>query len=288
MFNKVFNELTVTQLSDTVIVWAVPVCSLSGIMEACSASGSSFRSNDATKESFISTLEEAASTTTLLAVNPTELGRGGFKSAHKASILSSSPSGVLEAHFGSPKIVVKRFFFLDPKSGVTKRYAPLPEIKEILVECNVMYWAGALMVETYLFIDAYLEKHPKKAQKSHLEIFRLRFVAAGFGYVLSPEGSASSTTRLSFARIKEGKSLSPSVKMGYMLEELISGDGENGVEFVKYIHNMDPVPTDTLSNREHKIAVFLCFTQHVQFEITGGTAFLADYQGAMSMPNPCR
>ncbi|KAF6745209.1 hypothetical protein DFP72DRAFT_824733, partial [Ephemerocybe angulata] len=115
----------------------------------------------------------------------------------------------------------------------------------IINECNVHYWATALMITTYRYIasiDSDLGKPP-------FAVPRLRFVA-------------------------NATSISPSIRSSYMLEERIEGD------FIKYVHNDDPEPLLDPEDPEYNTAVFLCFTQHVQYIQTHKKAFISDYQGA--------
>ena len=60
------------------------------------------------------------------------------------------------------------------------------------------------------------------------------------------------------------------------MEELIPNVKET---FVKYIHNGTCRPLLHLDDPEYNIAEFLAFTQHVQYNRTGGMAYISDYQG---------
>ncbi|KAG1842048.1 hypothetical protein DFJ58DRAFT_748303 [Suillus subalutaceus] len=48
---------------------------------------------------------------------------------------------------------------------------------------------------------------------------------------------------------------------------------------LKYIHNMDPNPLLDPDEPGYDFALFLAFTQHVQYVKTGGLVFISDYQG---------
>jgi hypothetical protein len=55
------------------------------------------------------------------------------------------------------------------------------------------------------------------------------------------------------------------------------------VGFIKYINNGHPVSwvrTDA-PKEAHRIAEFLCFAQHVQYNQTNGLAYTSDYQGLL-------
>ncbi|KXN82638.1 hypothetical protein AN958_02347 [Leucoagaricus sp. SymC.cos] len=65
-------------------------------------------------------------------------------------------------------------------------------------------------------------------------------------------------------------------KILYIIEELI--DDLN--LFTKYIYNCGLKPLRGLSQTETVTAEFLCFTQYLQWKLTGGLVFLSDYQGS--------
>ncbi|KZO89508.1 hypothetical protein CALVIDRAFT_469807, partial [Calocera viscosa TUFC12733] len=61
----------------------------------------------------------------------------------------------------------------------------------------------------------------------------------------------------------------------YLVEELIGGTGDG--LFIKYLHNSSAVPR-VLSGKDANIAAFLSFSQHLQFDKTGGLVYISDYQ----------
>jgi hypothetical protein len=67
-----------------------------------------------------------------------------------------------------------------------------------------------------------------------------------------------------------------SVQAAFLLEELILGGPD---AFVKFIHNMDCDPLLDPGKDGYSTALFLAFTQHVQYEKTGGLAYISNYQG---------
>ncbi|KAG1766766.1 hypothetical protein EDD22DRAFT_950345 [Suillus occidentalis] len=77
----------------------------------------------------------------------------------------------------------------------------------------------------------------------------------------------------------------PSSKTGttravFLLEEVINcRDGDDGHDFTKFIHNMDPNPLLNPEDYGYDFVLFLALTQHVQYVKTGGLAFISDYQG---------
>ncbi|TFK28398.1 hypothetical protein FA15DRAFT_701068 [Coprinopsis marcescibilis] len=62
----------------------------------------------------------------------------------------------------------------------------------------------------------------------------------------------------------------------YLIEEKIDG------RFIKYIHNSKCSPSESIQPDNppwYENALFLAFMQHAQYDITGGLAFVLDYQG---------
>ncbi|KAF6745673.1 hypothetical protein DFP72DRAFT_824152 [Ephemerocybe angulata] len=206
--------------------------------------------------SFVATLEQAKTYQGLLSVTPSPLGKGGFKTAHAATLIGCSDPNRLSKHFDGQQLVAKRPYTKSGRHlGGMKRLPVQEELLHIINECNLMYWCSTIMRCVYQFISAKVEEKGEPP----FEIPNLRFVRSGFCYAIS----------------SQGESISPMITLGYMLEEMIHGD------FVKYIHNGHPVPCTEppLSDEEYKIAEFLCFTQHVQYLQTKGLAFISDYQG---------
>ncbi|KAF5324751.1 hypothetical protein D9611_004183 [Ephemerocybe angulata] len=243
-----------TAITDQVVAYLVPVHSLSELM----GSGA---------PSFRLQLDNATPyQATLSVVAHLSLGKGAFKTAHEASILSGYQVSDLTSHFSGLKVVAKRPY--NPRGEAIARLGALDEIESIINECNVHYWATALMITTYRYIasiDSDLGKPP-------FAVPRLRFVGAGFCFVLFPQGAGRGT--ISLKGLANATSISPSIRSSYMLEERIEGD------FIKYVHNDDPEPLLDPEDPEYNTAVFLCFTQHVQYIQTHKKAFISDYQGA--------
>jgi hypothetical protein len=141
------------------------------------------------------------------------------------------------------------------------------ELKHVLKESIVMYWAKSLLNYTYDYIDHHISTSPTPPP---FDIPRVRFVDAGvaLGYgqrsASSKPGDKSNT--------KAG-----TVSAVYLLEERIVFDDNQ--EFTKFIHNMDYVPSLDEDQYGYDLAVFLAFTQHIQYVQTEGLAFVSDYQG---------
>ena len=65
----------------------------------------------------------------------------------------------------------------------------------------------------------------------------------------------------------------------YILEELLLPGKKS--DFVKYLHNASATSELSLDDPDYQHAKFLMFIQHVQYAITGGVAYVSDFQGMM-------
>ncbi|KZS86611.1 hypothetical protein SISNIDRAFT_392737, partial [Sistotremastrum niveocremeum HHB9708] len=63
----------------------------------------------------------------------------------------------------------------------------------------------------------------------------------------------------------------------WIIEEAIPGI------FFKFINNNGVTPMPGLNQVTHAIAIFLCFCQHVQYNLTSGCCLVADYQGSVEI-----
>ncbi|KZT62641.1 hypothetical protein CALCODRAFT_505414 [Calocera cornea HHB12733] len=68
-------------------------------------------------------------------------------------------------------------------------------------------------------------------------------------------------------------------ELTYLVEELIKTDDTDDGKFKRYVHNASASPVLVLG-RNGDIASFLTFTQHLQYDRTGGSIYVSDYQGA--------
>jgi hypothetical protein len=135
-------------------------------------------------------------------------------------------------------------------------------LPKLFREGNVLYWAKVLLGLVYDFIDRALAASPEPPP---FKIPHVRFVEAGLA--------------LSYCQGTNGKSKTGSTRAAFLLEEVIDG-GDDG--FIKFIHNMDCNPLLDPEDYGYDFALFLAFTQHVQYVKTGGLAFISDYQGKSS------
>lgn len=169
--------------------------------------------------------------------------KGAFKTAHPGSITSdvALPPPL------SGKVCVKQLYFTEA-GGIVKRYRGTEEQGYIYCEVCCLDWARTLLDLTYKFIQDFEEgvKHFPGT------IPRLHFVEA-----------AVAKSR---------------VEKFFLVEEWID---TSQAQFIKYINNGRATPCVPKNAPEEtlNIANFLCFAQHVQFQVTGRTMFTSDYQG---------
>ncbi|KAG2741061.1 hypothetical protein P692DRAFT_20752348, partial [Suillus brevipes Sb2] len=138
------------------------------------------------------------------------------------------------------------------------RFAPVDELAKLFREANVLYWAKALLGLVYDFIDRAIAD---ASDPPPFVIPHVRFVEAGLALSYS-QGSSKPTLKTGTART------------AFLLEEVIEGD-----DFTKFIHNMDPDPLLDPDQDGYEFALFLAFTQHIQYVKTGGLVYISDYQG---------
>ncbi|KAG2057527.1 hypothetical protein BDR06DRAFT_847880, partial [Suillus hirtellus] len=167
------------------------------------------------------------------------IGISTFKTAHPGWLTLSPiiPSG-LGSRFQHP-VVIKQPFFRVPSTQATTttatlkivQYSSADELKHVLKESKVMYWAKSLLDYTYDYIDHHIAISPTEPP---FEIPCVRFVDTGvtLGYgqrnTSSKPGDKSNT--------KAG-----AVSAVFLLKEPILFN--NKEEFTKFIHNMDCVPS---------------------------------------------
>ncbi|KAG2114132.1 hypothetical protein DEU56DRAFT_919630 [Suillus clintonianus] len=200
------------------------------------------------------------------------IGMGGFKTAHPGWLTLTPPP---VSGFGSAarhEIVAKRPFHPVYPQGVSTgpfkigRFPVADELPKLFREANVLYWASSLLQLTYDFIDCRLASYCPPP----FPIPRVRFVEAGLALAFVQGPAVAS---------KPGSKTCP-IRVGYLLEELISGGDD---AFIKFIHNTDANPLLEELDYGYDLAVFFSFTQHVQYVKTGGLAFISDYQGSTGL-----
>ena len=173
--------------------------------------------------------------------------KGAFKVAYKATCKPSILGN-------KPVVCAKQMYMREYENGVhVMKILEFAEQKQMFsTELGILVWAHALLDYVYrlLELDHNQPKHP-------IEIPQFRFVTA--------------------ALATEGREVAEEKRKVYLLEEFIEGS------FVKYVNNGCAVPLANLVDEDYRRAQFLCFTQHVQYVMTGKMAFIGDYQG-ISLP----
>ncbi|KIJ62107.1 hypothetical protein HYDPIDRAFT_95192 [Hydnomerulius pinastri MD-312] len=132
-------------------------------------------------------------------------------------------------------------------------------------EANVFFWAKGILKMTYDYINHSIAD---AAEPPPFQIPRIRFVDAALILAYSDRPNAPQGP----GALKHGR-----VSTVYLAEELIEDPTDNG--FFKYIHNGNPVPRKQPNEAANEMAQFLGFTQHVQYDKTGGQVYISDYQG---------
>ncbi|KAG1725236.1 hypothetical protein EDB19DRAFT_1644145 [Suillus lakei] len=199
------------------------------------------------------------------------IGRGGFKNAHPGwlTLASHIPTTGLGS-IPHQKVIVKRPFIKiyppsGPSAGTYKvgHYTVANKLSKQFKEANVLYWVNLPLDPTYAFVNCCVAAF---SNPPPFEIPCLHFIHARLALSFLP-GQMIVT--------KPGAKPC-SVHAVFLLEELIPG-GQDA--FMKFIHNMDCDPLLDPSEDGYNTALFLAFTQHIQYEKTGGLAYISDYQG---------
>ncbi|KAG1901330.1 uncharacterized protein F5891DRAFT_979512 [Suillus fuscotomentosus] len=213
------------------------------------------------------------------------IGIGAFKTAHPGwltlSPLSSSGLGSC-----TQQDVVIKWPFYRPSSHTAAAesstlkiacYALADELQKLLNESNVLYWAKSLLNFTYKYIDHCIDA---ASSPPSFQIPRVRFMDAGIALAFSHHSSNTQGTsnQAPTADVKAG-----TFSAVYLLEEPVTFDGPGNQTFTKFIHNKDCEPSLDDDEYGYDLAVFLAFTQHIQYAKTDGLAFVSDYQGSTEL-----
>lgn len=195
-----------------------------------------------------------------LTANDEEAKKGSFKVASKGSC--SPPI------FDSNSTVCAKQAYKPigmPGKGWTLKVPGFPKLHpfedqkiKLKTELRALAWGSALLNYVYEFIKA---KNPD----NDIDIPKFRFVNA--------------------ALATEGQEVPQAQRQVYLLEEFIDNASHIQGNFRKYINNGLARPLDGLDAIDRLRARFLCFTQHVQYMMTGKLAFISDYQGKLLVYN---
>ncbi|KAJ7755413.1 hypothetical protein B0H14DRAFT_3600064 [Mycena olivaceomarginata] len=139
--------------------------------------------------------------------------------------------------------------YSNPSSVVLR--LSIVQLKFLTDELLTHQWANALLDTTYAHVTAVRQKlfADNPTWKPCLKVPELRFTEAGLA-------------------IEQGEASRAKV---YMMEEYIGGP------FKKYIHNGSAQPLPSVQN--DTVVIFLAFSQHAQYVLSNGLAFVSDYQG---------
>lgn len=157
---------------------------------------------------------------------------------------------------GSSAVCVKQRFWTD-QYGDRWVYNGRDQLKRLLPEIQCLVYATALFNTSLRWIEDQQRIHGPPAGVS---VPQMRFVNAYLAY-------------------KSGANTDV-----FLLEEWIDTSKEG--KFVKYINNNSALPLRFEDEEANMRAEFLAFTQHVQYWLTGGLAFITDYQGKPFFNDP--
>ncbi|KAG1763418.1 hypothetical protein EV702DRAFT_1051821 [Suillus placidus] len=214
------------------------------------------------------------------------IGIGAFKTAHPGWLsLSPLSSSGLGSRTQQDVIVKRPFYRPSSHTGAAAgsntlkiaRYALADELQKLLNESNVLYWAKSLLNFTYEYIDHCIDA---ASSPPSFQIPRVRFVDAGIALAFSHHSSNTQGT--------SNQAPTTDIKAGtfsavYLLEEPVTFDSPGNQTFTKFIHNKDCEPSLDDDEYGYDLAVFLAFTQHIQYAKTDGLAFVSDYQGSTEL-----
>ncbi|KAF7797833.1 hypothetical protein EIP86_009039 [Pleurotus ostreatoroseus] len=203
--------------------------------------------------------------------------KGGFKTCHAGTIfpLTSSSSRDILRLFDSkqPAVAAKRCYFNEISKGgpgshqalgtgrTLKRYDNLErEVSLMLDEANCLCFGTSLMLLVNEFI-----RHKEDEWSTSGLVSRQKRTPPPLSFV-----------RAAIAVPTDGS------QAVYLLEELIED------QFYKYIANSRAVPSLNLPDNAAKIAEYLCFVQHAQYNLTKGLMFTSDFQGGGLLLTDCQ
>ncbi|KZT31722.1 hypothetical protein SISSUDRAFT_994771 [Sistotremastrum suecicum HHB10207 ss-3] len=205
-------------------------------------------------------------------VRPSKANYGAFKSCHPCFFRRTHPAlvsvgGIHPLVSSYVELVAKRFIRIpdfevvpDPNeegaAAVPEPSRPRYELREELVHCytelKTLYYASALHEQVYVLMRQALTK---ALVACPFEIPVLTYAAAGAAMSIA-HGN------------KDGV---------WIIEQKIEG------HFYKYINNNSLRPNSKLKAAYYRIAVFLCFCQHMQYIFTEKRCIITDYQGTMKI-----
>ncbi|KAG8791641.1 hypothetical protein FRC12_008543 [Ceratobasidium sp. 428] len=188
-----------------------------------------------------------------------ELGTGSFKKCILGSLVlhTAPPTGLGSS--GSQPVALKRPYYQDSSTTHqrAKRLPPSEELCFVTKEAVLWLWGTSL----YALVLEYMKNHAYAEKEGAPTIPLVRFVQAGVAKLLSADAGEAALA-------------------GAMLvEERIPSN----YTFLRFVGNGSAVPYPFPTNTyEHTLAQFCSFCQHVQWVMTGGQVYCADWQGGSS------
>lgn len=172
--------------------------------------------------------------------------KGSFKTSHHGSTVFGG-EGLPPPLSGA--VCVKQLYFTEAGKSVARRYNGSKEQALVYTEALCLDWAVLLLDLTYAFVEDFQSEHGNFPGI----IPSLHFVKAA----------------IAECQVEQKY---------FLIEEWID---TTKAPFIKYIHNGLPVPcvSPNAPTEVLNTANFLCFAQHVQFQVTGGLVYTSDYQG---------
>jgi hypothetical protein len=187
------------------------------------------------------------------------LGTGSFKFCRLGQlILQPTPDSGLGSH-GHFSVALKRPFKRNTNDNHTGKYQRLPPADEhafISTEAVVWQWGYALLALVQTFVQDHAST--KLDDPDRPELPAVRYVEAGVAKCIKPNENVHSLSG------------------SYLVEEQIPS--EQG--FWRFVGNGSAIPaTFDKDSRMFQLAQFYSFCQHVQWVLTNGMAYCADWQG---------
>jgi hypothetical protein len=200
------------------------------------------------------------------------LGVGSFKTTSPARLtfngshypLTGLGTLARRAHFlnkGRSLSVALKRPYRTKRGGGMARMPYAEEESAIFEECKLLIWANSLLKTAYDFMENFIAQHPS-GKPPPFEVLQFRFVSAGMAIAQKPldnTGPSPTTNRAA-----------------YLLEETLPGEK---ADFIKFLHNASAASELSPDEPDYHLAEFLMFIQHVQYAITGGLAYVSDFQG---------
>ncbi|KAF8056047.1 hypothetical protein FPV67DRAFT_1678847 [Lyophyllum atratum] len=131
------------------------------------------------------------------------------------------------------------------------------QAQNLTMEIACLAWARVLLDLVYAFVEKGIQA---KGKPPPFYIPQLRFVDAALAVEHADSAKESQV---------------------FLLEEVIGGEREGA--FRKYMNNVSPVPLPLSDKEDQERALFLAFSQHVQYFKTRKLVFVSDYQGGNSL-----